>query len=73
METKTFKVPAIHCGHCVHTIKMELSDLAGVERVEADQNSQMVTVAWSAPADWEKIRATLVEINYPPEGLITLN
>ena len=52
---------------------MELSDLAGVERVEADQNSQMVTVAWSAPADWEKIRATLVEINYPPEGLITLN
>ena len=54
METKTFKVPAIHCGHCVHTIKMELGDLAGVERVEADQNSQMVTVAWSAPADWEK-------------------
>ena len=25
METKTFKVPAIHCGHCVHTITMELS------------------------------------------------
>lgn len=73
METKTFKVPAIHCGHCVHTIKMELSDIPGVERVEADQDSRMVTVDWSAPADWEKIRATLVEINYPPEGLITLN
>ncbi len=73
METKTFKVPAISCGHCVHTIKMEVSDIPGVERVEADQESKMVTVAWNTPADWEKIRATLVEINYPPEGLITIN
>ena len=73
METKTFKVPAIHCAHCVHTIKMEVGDLPGVERVDADKDTQMVTVAWQSPADWEKIRATLVEINYPPEGLITLN
>ncbi len=45
METKTFKVPAISCGHCVHTIKMEVSDIPGVERVEADHESKMVTVA----------------------------
>jgi copper chaperone CopZ len=73
METKTFKVPAIHCGHCVHTVKMEVGDIPGVQSVEADQESKMVTVTWDAPADWEQIRATLVEINYPPEGLITLN
>jgi len=73
METKTFKVPGISCGHCVHTIKMEVGDVAGVQSVEADQQSQMVTVTWDNPADWEKIRATLVEINYPPEGLITIN
>ena len=73
METKTFKVPAISCAHCVHTIKMEVSDVPGVESVEADKDTQMVTVAWNTPADWEKIRATLVEINYPPEGLITIN
>lgn len=73
MESKTFKVPAISCGHCVHTIKMELSDLPGVTAVDADQESQMVSVSWDAPADWETIRRTLVEINYPPEGLITLN
>ncbi len=73
METKTFKVPGISCGHCVHTIKMEVGDVAGVQSVEADQQSQMVTVTWDNPADWEKIRATLVAINYPPEGLITIN
>ncbi|MEZ4518003.1 MAG: heavy-metal-associated domain-containing protein [Chloroflexota bacterium] len=73
MESKTFKVPAISCGHCVHTIKMELSDLAGVSAVEADEASKMVSVTWDAPADWETIRETLVEINYPPEGLITLS
>ena len=72
METKTFKVPAIHCAHCVHTIKMEVGDIPGVDRVDADQDTRMVTVAWHEPADWDKIRATLVEINYPPEGLITL-
>lgn len=73
METKTFKVPGISCGHCVHTIKTEVSDVPGVTSVEADQQTQMVTVTWNSPADWEKIRATLVEINYPPEGLITIN
>lgn len=73
MESKTFKVPGISCGHCVHTIKTEVSDIPGVERVEADAATKMVTVAWNTPADWEKIRATLVEINYPPEGLITIN
>jgi hypothetical protein len=52
---------------------MEVSDIPGVERVEADQETKMVTVAWNSPADWDKIRATLVEINYPPEGLITIN
>lgn len=73
METKTFKVPAISCMHCVHTIKMEVSDLPGVQSVEADKDTQMVTVTWAPPADWDTIRQTLTEINYPPEGLITLN
>ncbi|MBP9502970.1 MAG: heavy-metal-associated domain-containing protein [Candidatus Promineofilum sp.] len=72
METKTFKVPGISCMHCVHTIKTEVGEIAGVQSVEADKDTKMVTVNWGNPADWEKIRATLVEINYPPEGLITL-
>jgi len=73
MSTKTFTVPNISCGHCVHTIQSEVADLAGVTHVQADQNSRQVTVEWSEPASWGKISALLQEINYPPEGLIQLN
>ena len=73
METKTFKVPAIHCGHCVHTIKMEVGDIPGVERVEAHPDPRKGTGDWKNPADRKQNRATLVEIKYPPEGLITIS
>lgn len=66
MTTKTFTVPGISCGHCTHTIESELSEVAGVQRVQADQATKQVTVVWQEPASWEKIKATLEEINYPP-------
>jgi copper chaperone len=66
MQSKTFVVPNIHCGHCTHTIKMEVGDLAGVEGVEADVDTRRVTVSWDDPASWEEIKALLEEINYPP-------
>ncbi len=67
MPSKTFKVPNISCGHCVHTIKMELGDLAGVTSVSADEASKQVTVEWQEPATWEEIKALLIDINYAPE------
>ena len=65
MQTKTFEVPNISCGHCVMTIQHEVGDLAGVSKVQADQNTRLVTVEWGDPATWEQIKALLVEINYP--------
>jgi len=73
MESRTFVVPNISCGHCTHTIEMEVGDLAGVSSVKADQETKQVTVAWSDPATWDQIQGTLVEINYPPEGLIQIS
>lgn len=73
MTSKTFVVPNISCGHCTHTIKMEVGDLAGVKSVQADQESKKVTVEWEEPADWDQIAALLQEINYPPEGLIQMS
>ena len=40
MTTVTYNIPNISCGHCVHTIKMEVSDLAGVESVEASADTK---------------------------------
>lgn len=66
MPSKTFEVPNISCGHCVMTIRNEVGELAGVRKVEADQDTRLVTVEWDTPATWEQIEALLVEINYPP-------
>ena len=72
MTTVTYSVPAIHCGHCTHTIEMEVKELAGVQSVTAEQDSKKVTITFDAPADESKIKALLAEINYPAEGLIAL-
>ena len=66
MEKKTFQVPAIGCQGCVNTIVNELNDITGVEHVEGNKDTRIVSVEWDAPADWEQIKATLVEIEYPP-------
>ena len=68
MQSKTFKVPNISCGHCVHAIQNEVGELEGVSRVVADQSTKMVTVEWQEPQNWESIKALLEEINYPPEN-----
>jgi len=65
---KTFKIPTIHCGHCVRTIERELAELEGVVSVKAEAASKEVTVAWQEPATWEKIAALLEEINYPAQA-----
>lgn len=65
MSTITYLVPGISCGHCVHTIKTELSDLAGVSSVDAEVDTKKVTVQFDAPATEQKIKELLAEINYP--------
>jgi copper chaperone CopZ len=68
MQTKTFKVPNISCGHCVHTVQNEVGELEGVKNVVAAQDTKIVTVEWEAPQTWDGIKALLEEINYPPEN-----
>jgi len=67
MESKTFKVPNISCGHCVMTIEREVGEMPGIDSVKAEEASKMVTVQWEAPATWDGIAALLEEINYPAE------
>ena len=65
MKTVTYSVPNINCGHCVHTIQSELSELQGVKSVKADLMSKKVEIAYDEPADEAGIQALLAEINYP--------
>jgi len=65
MGKKTFSIAKISCGHCVMTIKNELSELDGVKSVEGNPEAKSIDVEWDAPITEDKIIETLKEINYP--------
>jgi len=65
MEKATFNIPNISCGHCVMTVKNELSEMDGVVSVEGDPQTKNVSVEFDAPANSDSIKAKLQEINYP--------
>lgn len=68
MTTVTYSIPNISCMHCVHTIKTEVSDLAGVKSVEADVDTKQATIMFDSPATEELIKNLLVEIHYPAKN-----
>lgn len=65
MEKETLSIPNISCGHCVMTIKNELSEVDGVKSIEGDPDAESIVIEWDSPASIEKIKETLKEINYP--------
>ena len=69
MTTIKYSVPNISCGHCVHTIQMEVSEIEGVQSVTAFENSKEVEITFDDPATEDGIKALLAEINYPVAGL----
>lgn len=77
MKTVNYSIPAIHCGHCLHTIETEVGEMPGVEEVKAELAEKAVMVRFDDPATEEAIKALLTEINYPVDvprasGLIQL-
>ncbi|MBW2411658.1 MAG: heavy-metal-associated domain-containing protein [Deltaproteobacteria bacterium] len=66
MKEKKIKISAMNCNHCVATINRELTEIIGIEDIDANLESRMVTIKWSSPASWEQISKTLTEIGYPP-------
>jgi len=62
-ETVTYKVPAIHCAHCAASIREEATEVAGVESVEVDLDSKVVSIHGRALSD-EALRAAIREAGY---------
>ena len=65
MAKDTLTIPNISCGHCVNAIKNELSEMAGVKSVEGNPAAKSIDIEWEDPANLDKIKDTLKEINYP--------
>ncbi len=68
MTIVTYSVPSISCMHCVQTIQSEVGELAGIKSVKADAASKKVEIVFDAPANEDKIKTLLAEINYPVAG-----
>jgi copper chaperone CopZ len=63
METITYQVPGMHCGHCERAVRDEISTVAGVADVEVDLASKVVAVR-GAELDDAALRAAISEAGY---------
>lgn len=62
-DTITYNVPAIHCDHCAASIKEEVGEIEGVESVDVEVGSKVVTVHGEQLSD-EAVRAAIKEAGY---------
>jgi copper chaperone len=63
LEAKTYSVPGMHCGHCQAAVNKELQGVAGVESVQVDLDSKLVTVTGDALDDGA-LRAAIAEAGH---------
>lgn len=66
--TTTFQVSGMTCGHCVQAVSTEIGRLAGVQTVDVDLPSGMVSVTTEAPLDRADIAAAVDEAGYTLVG-----
>ena len=59
----TYSVPGMSCGHCKVAVEQELRGVAGVETVDVDLDTKLVTVAGPSLSDAE-LRAAIDEAGY---------
>jgi copper chaperone CopZ len=62
-NTLTFTVPGMTCGHCEASVKREVGSVPGVDNVDVDLTTKLVTVA-GADLDREQIVAAIDEAGF---------
>jgi copper chaperone len=63
MSEITYSVPDMSCDHCKHAVSHELLSVAGVESVDVDLKTKLVTVHGS-DLDDATLRAAIDEAGY---------
>ncbi|MFR9752966.1 heavy-metal-associated domain-containing protein [Nocardia sp. 004] len=64
MPTTTYTVTGMTCGHCVSSVKTEISKINGVTEVDVDLSSGMVRVDSTTPITDADIAAAVDEAGY---------
>ncbi len=68
-ESEIFLVAGMTCGHCVASVREELSEIAGVKAVEVELvagGASRVTVSSETPVDPAAVDAAIREAGYEP-------
>jgi copper chaperone len=66
MQTRTYSVPGMQCGHCKAAVMHELEGVSGVQRVEVDLETKLVTVS-GEPLDEASLIEAIDEAGYEAE------
>jgi copper chaperone len=66
LETKTYSVPGIHCGHCKAAVIREVGGVSGVVNVEVDLETKLVTIGGDSLDDRTLVEA-IDEAGYDAE------
>jgi copper chaperone len=68
MQTKTYSVPGIHCGHCEVAVTRELEHVSGVRAIDVDLETKLVTVGGDGLDDAALV-AAIDEAGYDAEPI----
>ncbi len=64
MNTETYFVVGMTCGHCVAAVTSELTGLDGVSDVRVELTTGAVTVTSSAPIDGAAVKTAVEEAGF---------
>jgi len=67
MTQETIKVEGMSCMHCQVRVKKAVETVEGVQRVDVDLQTKMVTVDYEeGKANTEKVKTAIREAGYEP-------
>ncbi|KRE94071.1 hypothetical protein ASG76_11775 [Nocardioides sp. Soil774] len=64
MNTETYTVTGMTCGHCAASVTEEISEIDGVANVDVVVETGAVTVTSTAPLDHAAVQAAVEEAGY---------
>ena len=68
MNTVTYNIPTMSCGHCKMNIEREVGKISGVVSVTVDLDAKKAIIKYDSPATEAEIETLLIENGYPPEN-----
>ena len=64
MTTATYTVAGMTCGHCVASVREEVGDISGVERVDVALDTGAVEITSDRTLDRAEVEAAVTEAGY---------